>query len=80
MRRFVAAGAAFGGLVWLYDHDFLLNAGGPAAPISRHLLETLHLTHMEYPAIVLMPLIVLVLGGALTGVVVGRLAAVSRGA
>ena len=75
-----AIGAVVGALVWLYDYDFLLNAGGPAAPISRRLLETLHLTHMEYPAIVLTPLIVLVLGGALTGVLVGRLAAVSRGA
>jgi len=73
-----AIGAVVGALVWLYDYDFLLNAGGPAAPISRRLLETLHLTGLQYPAVVLTPLLILVVSGGLAGAIVGRLA--SRGA
>lgn len=34
-------GLFIGFLVWLYDYDFLLNAGGPEAPISEALRKLL---------------------------------------
>jgi hypothetical protein len=72
-----AIGGVLGALVWLYDHDFLLNAGGPDAPVSRRLLETCHLTGLPYPAVVLTPLVILVISGAVAGAFVGRLVAAS---
>ena len=34
----LVAGALVGLLAWVYDHDFLLNAGGADTPISRFIL------------------------------------------
>jgi hypothetical protein len=59
--------------VWIYDYDFFLNAGGPATPISSAILRTLHLQGMEYPVPLLVPPIVLVIGGIATGAAVVRL-------
>jgi hypothetical protein len=33
---------AAGLLTWVYDHDFLLNAGGAETPISRLILTATH--------------------------------------
>ena len=33
----ITVGASIGLLLWLYDYDFLLNAGGPETPISDYL-------------------------------------------
>lgn len=30
-------GACFGLFIWVYDYDFLLNAGGPSTPISDYI-------------------------------------------
>lgn len=32
-------GAAAGVLVWAYDYDFFVNAGGPGTPISHAILR-----------------------------------------
>jgi hypothetical protein len=32
----VTVGASAGLLIWLYDYEFLLNAGGPETPISDY--------------------------------------------
>lgn len=60
-------GAAAGLLVWGFDCDFFLNAGGPAAPISHAILRISHLQVAEFPVPVLWPLMVLVISGAALG-------------
>ena len=69
-RWLVSIGAAAGLLVWLYDYDFFLNAGGPAAPISNALLRATHLQGAAYPMPVLVPLLVMILSGAAAGAVI----------
>ena len=69
----MATGGLIGLLVWIYDYDFFLNAGGPATPISSAILRILHLQSMEYPTPLLVPPIVLVIGGIAIGAVVVRL-------
>jgi len=66
-------GAMAGVFVWLYDNDFLLNAGGATAPISAWLLRTLHLQNLSYPFFVLAPLLLLAATGCLTGAIVSYL-------
>lgn len=69
----VIGGGAAGLVVWLWDHDFLLNAGGPAAPVSDALLRVLHVTNLEYPFPVILPLLVLIGAGLAIGAGVSRL-------
>lgn len=64
------AGAAAGLLIWAFDYDFFLNAGGPAAPISRAILRASHLSAAEFPVPVLWPMLVLVTLGTGVGFVV----------
>jgi len=42
-RFAIAAGIALGFVIWAYDYDFFLNAGGPETPISRAILRVCHL-------------------------------------
>jgi hypothetical protein len=63
-------GAAAGLLVWGYDYDFFLNAGGPAAPISHAILRISHLQGAEFPVPVLWPMLVLVILGTGLGLAV----------
>jgi hypothetical protein len=62
-----ALGMFAGLLVWLYDYEFLLNAGGPAAPISTAIIRVSGLENADMAIIVLWPLFVLVIIGALLG-------------
>ena len=68
-------GAGVGVAVWVYDHDFLLNAGGPSTRISDAILRTLSLEAIAYPWVVLVPLAALAAAGALVG---AGAAAISR--
>lgn len=74
----ITAGGLTGMLVWVYDYDFFLNAGGPAAPVSEAILRTLHLQSTAYPVPVLVPLVVLVTAGLLLGAGLVRLLGVTR--
>ena len=56
-------GAAAGLMVWGYDYNFFLNAGGPATPISRAILRISHLQGAAFPVSVLWPMMVLVVLG-----------------
>ena len=69
----ILAGAAAGVLAWIYDFDFFLNAGGPAAPMSTAILRATSLEHGNVLVIVFWPLLVLVLIGAVLGFAVSRL-------
>jgi hypothetical protein len=64
-------GAAAGLLVWGYDYDFFLNAGGPAAPISEAILRISHLQGAKFPVAALWPMMVLVILGAGLGFAAG---------
>jgi hypothetical protein len=76
MRRWpIAAGAAAGALAWIYDYDFFLNAGGPAAPLSTAILRATGLEHGNVLVIMFWPLLVLMLSGAVVGFAVSRLRA-----
>jgi hypothetical protein len=76
MRRWpIAAGSAAGALAWIYDHDFFLNAGGPAAPLSTAILRATGLEHGSALVIVFWPLLVLALSGAVLGFAFSRLRA-----
>jgi hypothetical protein len=72
-RWIVIGGGSAGLAVWLWDHDFLLNAGGPATPISDALLRVLHVTNLEYPLSIILPLLVLIGAGLAIGAGVSRL-------
>jgi hypothetical protein len=63
-------GPLLGLVIWLYDFDFFLNAGGPSTPISDNIVRFLHLTSLGFPMIILAPLIVLVLAGWAAGKVI----------
>ena len=77
MRRWpIVAGSAVGVLAWIYDYDFFLNAGGPAAPMSTAILRATGLEHGNVLVIVFWPLLVLVLAGAVLGFTVSRLRAI----
>ena len=53
-------------LTWVYDHDFLLNAGGAETPISRLILTATHTGDAGRVVLIFWPLLVLmVLGRAL---------------
>lgn len=72
-RRFwmTFGGAATGLLVWGYDYNFFLNAGGPAAPISHAILRISHLQGAAFPVSVLWPMLVLVALGTALGFAAG---------
>src|SRR5689334_21594406 len=64
----VVIGGIFGLLLWCWDYDFFLNAGGPSTRVSDAILRILHLQGAEYPVPVLLPLLILVVAGAVIGV------------
>jgi hypothetical protein len=68
-----AAGAALGLMVWIYDNDFFLNAGGAEAPISRGILTATHTGSTGPLVFILWPLIVMSLIGFGCGFVVRKL-------
>jgi hypothetical protein len=68
----IAAGGVLGLLVWLYDYDFFLNAGGPAIPISRFILRVSRLENASAIVFLTWPLCVLVLLGAFAGFLVSK--------
>jgi hypothetical protein len=72
MIKSAAVGAAVGVFIWLNDYQFMLNAAGPEAPISRWLLAAIHLNSLEYPAVVLTPLLIFAVSGGIAGAIVGR--------
>lgn len=69
----VLFGAVAGLLVWMFDYDFFLNAGGPATPISTAILRALRLQGVAYPLGTLVPMILLVVTGADAGAVIAIL-------
>jgi hypothetical protein len=78
MRRIkkwgTALGILAGLLVWVYDYEFFLNAGGPAAPISTAITKISGLENADMAIIVFWPLFVLVMIGAILGFVLARAA------
>ena len=74
-RWLVAAGAAAGFLVYAFDFDFFVNAGGPNTRISDAILRALRLQNAEYPVNVLVPLLLLLVSGAAAGAIVAAIAA-----
>jgi hypothetical protein len=69
----IGMGGFIGLLVWIFDYDFFLNAGGPATPVSNAILKAFHLQALGYPFLLLVPLLVLVAGGAGIGAVAAQL-------
>jgi len=63
----VLGGAACGFLVWAYDYDFFLNAGGPETPISDAIRAYTHVQQSGIFMLTLEPLAVLMIVGALFG-------------
>jgi hypothetical protein len=68
-RWLAAIGAVAGLVAWVYDHDFFLNAGGPAAPMSTAILTASHSRDANALVIVFWPLAVMVAIGAGVGLV-----------
>jgi hypothetical protein len=67
-RFAIAAGIALGFVIWAYDYDFFLNAGGPETPISRAILRVCHLQDTgNWQVLIFSPLLVLMAGGAAAG-------------
>jgi hypothetical protein len=76
VRRWpIVAGAAAGAIVWIYDYNFFLNAGGPATPISMAILSATGLERANVLVFMFWPLLVLVLIGAALGFGAARLQA-----
>ena len=68
----MAGGGAFIGLlVWAYDYNFFLNAGGPATPISRAILRMSHLQDASFPIPVVWPMLILFALGTTIGCITG---------
>ncbi len=67
--RLIAIGAVAGLFAWVYDYDFFLNAGGPAAPMSNAILAAAHLNDASALVIVSFPLVVMMAAGAGIGFV-----------
>jgi hypothetical protein len=63
----IAAGIAVAFLVWVYDYDFFLNAGGPETPISDAIRRASHLQYANFVVFVFWPLLVLTACGAAAG-------------
>ena len=73
-----AAGALAGLFVWIWDHQFFLNAGGAATPISTAILRLSRLEQANVLVFILWPLVVLAAIGAGVGFLIPRLAAGRR--
>jgi len=73
-----AAGALAGLFVWIWDHQFFLNAGGAATPISTAILRLSRLEQANVLVFMLWPLVVLVAIGAGVGFLIPGLAAGRR--
>lgn len=73
-RLFICAGAGSlaGLVVWAYDYDFFLNAGGPATPVASTILRLSHLYGAGFSVSLLWPLVVLMTLGTLVAAAVGR--------
>jgi hypothetical protein len=69
----LVAGAALGLLVWVYDHDFLLNAGGAETPISRLILTATHTGNAGPLVLIFWPLLVLTVLGLAAGFAASKL-------
>jgi hypothetical protein len=67
------AGAALGLLTWIYDHDFLLNAGGAETPISRWILTATHTGNADPLVVIFWPLLVFMVLGLALGFVAAKL-------
>src|SRR3954464_15486300 len=74
----VALGAAAGLVTWLYDYDFLLNAGGPETPISNAILRATGTASAPASVFVLWPAVALVLLGMAGGFLVSWMFALFR--
>ena len=68
------AGALVGLVVWAYDYDFFLNAGGPATPLTEAILRITRLQGAGSLVRVLGPLVVLMGFGVIIGAALNRLA------
>jgi hypothetical protein len=62
-----ALGMLAGLLVWLYDYEFFLDAGGPAAPISTAIIKASGLENADIAIIVFWPPCALIIVGAILG-------------
>ena len=77
-RRWLPAlGAAAGFITWLYDYDFLLNPGGPEAPISEAILRVTKLHDASVFVVSGWPLAVLMAAGAALGLALRALLALA---
>jgi hypothetical protein len=77
-RWLLIAGAALGLLIWVYDHDFLLNAGGAETPISRLILTATHTGNAGPLVLIFWPLLVLMVLGLALGFAASKLLAPNR--
>ena len=73
VRWGTAAGMAGGLFVYAYDHDFFLNAGGPATPISDAVARAFGLADAHWLIVVCWPAAVLLALGALAGFCLGAI-------
>ena len=62
-------GCIIGALVWLYDYDFLLNAGGPETPISDTIRSFFKVDYSD----IYFPLFLLMAVGSIIGTFIGLL-------
>jgi hypothetical protein len=68
IRFWMSSGLAAGLIVWAYDFQFFLNAGGPETPIADGIRRASHLQDASnWLVFVFWPLIVLLGAGAVTG-------------
>jgi hypothetical protein len=73
-----AAGALAGLLVWIYDLQFFLNAGGAATPISTAILRLTGLEQANVLVFILWPAVVMTAIGAAVGFLISSLLAGHR--
>jgi uncharacterized membrane protein YeaQ/YmgE (transglycosylase-associated protein family) len=63
-------GALAGLLVWLVDHDFFINPGGPSPTISNFICDSLGLDCLSNMKT---PLLILAVVGAIVGTIIGKI-------
>ena len=71
--RGTASGMAGGLLVWACDHEFFLNAGGPATPLSDAIDRAFGLADAYWLLVVFWPAAVLLAVGGLAGLCLGAI-------
>lgn len=71
VRWGTASGMAGGLLVWANDHDFFLNPGGPATPISDAIGRAFGLAEAHWLILVFWPAAVLLAVGGTAGCCLG---------